>query len=536
MPRTVVVLSGAVATGKTTLARRLEERFGARRIATRELLLSQTKKGERPDRATLQALGDTLDADTGGAWVADAVSGLARELSEEAMILVDSARIVGQIEALRAAFGRGVIHVHLTPPPAEVDVRYESRRSASSIAEPPSYADVRTNPTEANIDELANHADVVIDTSRSTEDDVFVRATSHLGLTSRETGQRVDVIIGGQYGSEGKGHLAYHIATAYDVLVRVGGPNAGHRVIWPDGTAYTHRSLPSGTLAGQARLLIGAGSVIDVATVLQEIAECQVDVDRLAIDPQAMIISGRDKTAEKRLVERIGSTGQGVGAATARRVSRGASVKLARDVKELRPYTQRAATELLEESYARRERILLEGTQGTALSLLHGHYPHVTSRDTSVSGCLAEAGIPPRQVRKVIMVCRTYPIRVMSPQGHTSGPMAQEVTWEEISARSRIPVDELKDAEKGSVSRKQRRVAEFNWSLLRRAATLNDPTDIALTFTDYLSIENRRARRFEQLTPETINFIEEVERVASAPVSLIGTEFHARSIIDRRTW
>ena len=72
--------------------------------------------------------------------------------------------------------------------------------------------------------------------------------------------------------------------------------------------------------------------------------------------------------------------------------------------------------------------------------------------------------------------------------------------------------------------------------LLRKAASLNGPTDIALTFTDYISIKNRNARRYEQLTQETIRLIEEIERVAGAPVSLIATRFHYRSIIDRRAW
>lgn len=73
-------------------------------------------------------------------------------------------------------------------------------------------------------------------------------------------------------------------------------------------------------------------------------------------------------------------------------------------------------------------------------------------------------------------------------------------------------------------------------ALLRKSASLNGPTDIALTFADYLSIKNRDARRFEQLTDETIRCIQEVERVAAAPVSRIATRFHFRSIIDRRRW
>jgi adenylosuccinate synthase len=272
-----------------------------------------------------------------------------------------------------------------------------------------------------------------------------------------------------------------------------------------------------------------------VDTLLDEIAGCGVEYDRLVIDELAMIISKRDVSNDEQNVKAIGSTGKGVGPATARRIRRRADVKLARDIKQLRPYIG-CADDVLQDAYARGARVLLEGTQGTMLSLYHGEYPHVTSRDTTVSGCLAEAGIPPSKVRRVIMVCRTYPIRVQSPEGSTSGFMGQEISWETLSERSRVPLEELLEVEKGSVSKKQRRVAEFDWALLRKSAQLNGPTDIALTFADYIDIENRKARRLDQLTTETIRFIEEIERVAGADVSLISTRFHPRSIIDRRHW
>jgi adenylosuccinate synthase len=94
----------------------------------------------------------------------------------------------------------------------------------------------------------------------------------------------------------------------------------------------------------------------------------------------------------------------------------------------------------------------------------------------------------------------------------------------------------LERSERTSTTHRRRRVGEFEWDLLRKAVTLNGPTDIALTFADYLSVANREARRFEQLEESTIHFIDEVERVASAPVSLIATRFDFRSIIDRRSW
>lgn len=179
-------------------------------------------------------------------------------------------------------------------------------------------------------------------------------------------------------------------------------------------------------------------------------------------------------------------------------------------------------------------RILLEGTQGTGLSMFHGSYPHVISRDTTTAGCLAETGIAWNRVRSVIMVCRTYPIRVMNPVEGTSGPMKQELDWDEIARRSHIPAADLQEAERGSVSGTQRRVTEFDWELLRSAAELNGATEIALTFADYLDKRNQDARRYDQLQPETILFIEEVERVSGTPVTLICTRFDTRSVIDRR--
>jgi adenylosuccinate synthase len=107
---------------------------------------------------------------------------------------------------------------------------------------------------------------------------------------------------------------------------------------------------------------------------------------------------------------------------------------------------------------------------------------------------------------------------------------------ETVSARSGIDVKQLKQTERTSTTNRERRIGEFDWALLRQASALNAPTDIALTFGDYLDRRNEDARRYEQLRPETIRFIEEVERVAAAPVTLISTRFDFRGIIDRRYW
>lgn len=384
--------------------------------------------------------------------------------------------------------------------------------------------------------DLGAVADVVIKTDRCTRDDVVVRAACHLGLYGREYSRLVDVLIGGEYGSEGKGHIASHLAREYDLLVRVGGPNAGHKV-FQTPEPYTHHQLPSGTRFSEANLLIGPGAVVNPDALLKEIGDCRIDAQRLSIDPQVMIIESSDIKSESKLVKSIGSTGQGVGNATARRIlKRGAKdIRLARDVKALKPFI-RPACVVLDKMFFEGKRVFVEGTQGTGLSLYHGQYPHVTSRDTTVAGCLSEVGISPSRVRRVVMVVRSYPIRVQDPSKSTSGPMSQELSWKKISERSGVPLSELRVTEKTSTTHKKRRVGEFDWELLRKAASLNGPTDVALTFADYISIKNRDARRFEQLTEETIRFIEEIERVAETPVSLISTRFDSRSIIDRRSW
>lgn len=281
--------------------------------------------------------------------------------------------------------------------------------------------------------------------------------------------------------------------------------------------------------------MLGAGAVIYPPKLLDEISIHQIGIERLAIDPQAMIVEDVDRTLENEALKKISSTAQGVGSASSRKImGRGGAsipVRLAKEVDELRPYICESQ-EILERAYLRGERVLLEGTQGTSLSLHHGEYPFVTSRDTTIAGCLADAGIAPTQVRRVVMVCRTFPIRVGGP----SGPMTLEITYEELAERSGIRIGELKEAEKTTTTKRQRRLAEFDWKQFQRSVFLNGPTDMALTFVDYLSIKNREAYRFEQLTLDTLRFIEEIERVSGRPVTLISTNFNWRNVIDRRCW
>lgn len=533
MARLIVVLSGHVSSGKTTLATALAEHFTISVLRTRDLLLKHVGDQGALTRADLQALGDKLDANTGGRWVADE---LARHMAGDAdtVFVVDSVKIRQQIDSIRELFGLPVVHIHLTASREVLKRRY-TERPAERIKELDSYEAALQNATENTADALAAEADMVIDTEQAAPQDVLTRSASYLGLYGSTDEALVDVLVGGQYGSEGKGHIASFLAREYQLLVRGGGPNAGHRVYLESGETYTHHHLPSGTLRSNANLLLVPGAVVSVEKLLREIADCSISPSRLTIDPQVMLISGEDIDSEAEIVSSIGSTGQGVGAATARRIRRTEGVELARDCEQLQPFL-RPASEILREAFAKKHRVFVEGTQGFGLSLYHGPYPYVTSRDTSTAGCLAEAGIPPRRVRKVVMVCRTYPIRVESPSGRTSGPMSQEIDFHTIEKRAGLSQGSLEPIEVTSTTGRRRRVSEFDWDLLRQASWINGPTDVALTFVDYLQGSNQNARRFDQLDANTIRFIEEVERVARAPVSLISTRFHTRSIIDRRAW
>ncbi len=543
--RVLLALSGPVGVGKSMFCEVLRARFGADRLSTRELLLGTGAKSERED---LQAAGERLDRETDGKWVSDA---LAKTLSENGpdVIIIDAIRIQKQIDHIRRAFGDRfrVWHVFIDAEDEILSERYRNR--ASPIGEFADYEQLKESETERTIRSLKAVADRVVDASRCEPDSVVAQAVAGLGLFPREIERLVDIAVGGQYGSEGKGHVCSYLASGYDMLVRVGGPNAGHWAALPEKIKYVQ--LPSGTAANpKADIVIGAGATLYLPQVLEEIGKRGLTGARLSIDPQAMIIEEADRTYELTRGDSIGSTKQGVGAATARKIlgrfdpkPLDIPVRLARNVDELKEFL-RPTLPLFEAAFAKGKRIFIEGTQGTDLSLHHaacpsedsvlaqGAWPHVTSRDTTSAGCLADAGIAPGRVRRVIMVTRTYPIRV----GGTSGPMARETTYKVVSERCGVPEAEIAGTEKGSISHNPRRIAEFDWEQVRRAAALNGATDIALSFSDYISIENWKARQFEDLTEETRRFIEGVERIANAPVSLISTWFEARGIIDRRTW
>jgi adenylosuccinate synthase len=537
----IVLLSGEIGVGKSSLCENLKQRFGFATLKSKEALRQiglENQHRIKEGRGGLQKFGENLDKETSGSWLRDFFQ---KDILQYNAVVVDAVRILEQIDSFRQAYGQSVIHIHLMSSPEELQKRFVKRNEISSSEEKliELYKKVKNDRTEKQVPSLLGKADLVINSERSKEEDVLIRAAGFLKILPPINMPLVDVLVGGQFGSEGKGQVAAYLAPNYDCLVRVGGPNAGHKV-FAEPEPHVFHIIPSGSVRNQkAKIILGPGAVISKEVLLEEIKRFHIDEpDRLLIDSNATIITQGDIEFEKE-VSKIGSTAQGVGKATAENIlHRLAELDghKAKNCHELKQYIG-SSHQALEYLFSSEKRVLLEGTQGTHLSLHHGLYPYVTSRDTTAGGCLAEAGIAINRVRKIIMVTRTYPIRVQNPKDGTSGGFqSDEISLEEIFRRSEVPLEELQKTELTSTTKKPRRIAEFSWALFRKSCELNSPTDIALTFADYIDKKNQNARRFDQLTAQTTQQIEELERCAGVPVSLIATRFSYRAIIDRRNW
>lgn len=340
---------------------------------------------------------------------------------------------------------------------------------------------------------------------------------------------KVTVVVGGQYGSEGKGHIVEHIANEYGHHVRTGGPNAGH-VIYHNGEKFNMQTVPCGWINPDAKLYVGAGATLDLEQLEKEIIiieKAGYSVrDRIFIDPNCAIILEDHRLAEAGLKDDIGSTGKGVGACRISRIHRNVDYNLLANkyagyiTKVLRLKMADVAN-LLHQAISIGENVLLEGTQGSGLSLIHGKFPYCTSNDTNASQIVADAGIAPHKVTDVILVVRSHPIRV----GGNSGFMKNEIDFDQLS--DKLGRDVL---EHTTVTKKVRRIAEWDEQVFLKAVTLNAPTQIALTFADYISNDDFEIDSYEQLSEDTTNFIAYLELFA--PVMFVGTS--PTTLIDRR--
>lgn len=328
------------------------------------------------------------------------------------------------------------------------------------------------------------------------------------------------VVVGGQFGSEAKGKVCAYLAPEVDLAVRTGTPNAGHTIV-ESGQEWKMQQLPATWRNPDCFLAVGAGAFLDLEILEREVGWVG-GTDRLLIDPLATVIEERHRQAEIALKQSIGSTGKGGGAALADRLM--GQALLARDVLE-GDYPLGNVSALAGRYFADNRPVLLEGTQGFGLSLLHGHYPYVTSRDTTAAWFMAEAGMPLSSCKEIIVVIRTFPIRVAG----NSGPLPHETSWKAVSKKARRPV-----LERTTVTNKIRRVARFDPELVARAVMVNNPTQLALTFLDYLYPEDAGVSSWDDLSRNARRYISRLEKRFGVPVTLISTGAETSEMIDRR--
>src|SRR5215831_17578341 len=332
------------------------------------------------------------------------------------------------------------------------------------------------------------------------------------------------VLIGAQWGDEGKGKVTDLLGERVDFVVRYqGGNNAGHTVVTPDGKKFALHLLPSGVLTPTCTPVIGNGVVIDPKVLLTEIdglAERGISCERLLISADAHLVMPHHRALD-RVVERylgsarIGTTGRGIGPAYGDKVGRvGIRVQDLLDPGILRQKLDlvlreknqvlvkvynRKAVELeavLEEylAYAQRLRpyiadtrlvlakaleqgatVLLEGAQATLLDLDHGTYPFVTSSNPTAGGACVGSGIPPTRITQVIGVIKAYTTRV------GAGPFPTELF--DDNGMHMLKVGQ----EYGTTTGRERRCGWFDAVVARYAVRVNGITDLVVTKLDVLS-------------------------------------------------
>ncbi len=351
---------------------------------------------------------------------------------------------------------------------------------------------------------------------------------------------KLTIVYGGQFGSEGKGQIARLLTETMErgIAVRVGGPNAGHS-FYPEGAEGPRQvvqTIPVSLVYQPERWVgvIGSAGVAELEILFQEMVKA---FDRtgvipvLFIDHMASIITKDHANAEKRLKGSIGSTGKGVGSATADKIMRNPEIVFGAPAiqdmiwKARQQYGEALANvgfcdtvDYLNHSLKDGINIMIEGTQGYGLSLhTSGYYPFCTSRECTPQAMLSQTGINPAlaQEYEKIMVCRTFPIRV----GGNSGPLPGEITWKDLYKSTNGYV---KEPEITTVTKKARRIAKWDDTLIYRAILQTGPTALAITFLDYLFPEFA-GEEPKDFSCEMHTYLKELEEYFDVPVKYVST-------------
>jgi len=329
------------------------------------------------------------------------------------------------------------------------------------------------------------------------------------------------VVVDGFFGDTGKGKVISYLSVAddVDIVARGGvGPNAGHTVVYENRT-YKLRQVPSGFVNPRSRLLIGPGVLVNPEVFLKEL-ELTNTKGRVFMDHQTGIIEQKhieEDRGSSHLKNKIGTTGSGSGPAMRDRVMR--ILKLAKDYEFLKEYLTDVPYEV-NSALDENKRVILEGTQGTFLSLYHGTYPYVTSKDVTASAICSDVGVGPKRVDEIVLVFKSYVTRV------GGGPLENEYSIEEAKKLGLLEI--------ATVTGRIRRAAPFNFNYAKRAVMLNSPTQIAITKIDVLFKEDFGKREWSKLSKEARNFITNIEDNLNVPVTLISTGPDVKHTIDRR--
>ncbi|MGZ5486135.1 MAG: adenylosuccinate synthetase [Nitrososphaeraceae archaeon] len=330
-----------------------------------------------------------------------------------------------------------------------------------------------------------------------------------------------NIVVGGFFGDEGKGKIvAYLVKKDIISLAARGGvgPNAGHTFNL-NGQTFKVRMLPSAAFNVNTKLAIGAGVLVDPKILLNEISTFHAH-DRTFVDPHCGIIKEdhilQDST-ESFLKDKIGTTGTGTGPANSDRALR--KLSQAMDCSEIKNYLNDVSC-MIHSDLDKKNNVLLEGTQGTYLSLYHGGYPFVTSKDVTASSVCADVGIGPKYIDEVLVVFKSYVTRV------GGGPLENELGKAETQKRGWL--------EYGSVTGRERRSSPFNIELAKRAIRLNGGTSFALTKLDVLFPECAGVTDYSKLSLPSKRFVEEIEAELGLKAELIGTGAEVDAVIDLR--
>jgi adenylosuccinate synthase len=330
-----------------------------------------------------------------------------------------------------------------------------------------------------------------------------------------------NVVVGGFFGDEGKGKIVAYLVNQDNITLAARGgvgPNAGH-TFSINGQTFKVRMLPSAAFNPNTSLAIGAGVLVNPTVLLNEIKTFNAH-NRTFIDFQCGIINNehiKRDSSDNFLKDKVGTTGTGTGPANSDRALR--KLSIARDCEEVKNYLTDIST-LIYSNLDKHNDVLLEGTQGTYLSLYHGGYPFVTSKDVTASSICADVGIGPKHIDEVLVVFKSYVTRV------GGGPLENELDKEESTKRGW--------AEYGSVTGRERRSSPFNIELAKKAIRLNGGTSFAITKMDVLYPECAGITEYSKLPRSAQNFVENIESDLGLKAVLIGTGIDVNAIIDRR--